>query len=48
MKKKQTEFVKRMNELKLRLRLKLLWISRHPKSLVGLTYVRKLHGEFKA
>ena len=43
-----SEFVKRMNALKARLQPKLLWISRHPKSLAGLTYVKKVHGELKA
>lgn len=44
-----SELVKFHREMKMRLKLskKLLWLSRHPKSLAGLTYVRKIHGELK-
>ena len=44
-----SEWRKRQQELNMRLKLskKLIWLSRHPKSLAGLTYVRKLHGELK-
>jgi hypothetical protein len=43
--KNATAFVKNQCEIHNRLQPKLLWISRHPKSLQGLTYVKKLHGE---
>jgi len=47
MRKKQTDFVKKMNKLKALLQPKLLWISKHPKTGEGLTYVRKVHGELR-
>jgi hypothetical protein len=46
MKKKYvSDFVKRQKELNSRIVKRLLWLSKPPNKLKGITYIKKIHGE---